>query len=162
MLTWSLQYTALSKGSISHIIGLVELEWMQPGRRSTRDPKVYWCSWRVVVIGVLAVLYGEGLLCLSLHHCLASQRIVLLILFFLLFFLSCRLIQGSRRFSRCVSGFWVGVSCSGAPEIHRCVGVLGKLSWLVMGFLPTCVEMVCASFYSVTVWLLKGFFFIPF
>ena len=26
MLTWSLQYTGLSKGPISHIIGLVELE----------------------------------------------------------------------------------------------------------------------------------------
>ena len=158
MLTWSLQYTALSKGSISHMIGLVELEWMQPGRRSTRDPKVYWCSWRVVVIGVLAVLYREGLLCLSLHYCLASKRIVLLFLFFLFSFWSCRLIQGSRRFSCCVSGFWVGVSCSGAPYIHRCIGVLRKLLGLGMGFLLTCEEMACTDFYSITVWLLKGFF----
>ena len=78
--------------------------------------------------------------------------------FFLFFFWSCRLIQGSRRFSRCVSGFWVGVSCSGAPYIHRCIGVLRKLLGLGMGFLRTCEEMVCTDFYSITVWLLKGFF----
>ena len=78
--------------------------------------------------------------------------------FFQFVFLSCRLIQGSRRFSCCVSGFWVGVSCSGAPYIHRCIGVLRKLLGLGMGFLLTCEEMVCTDFYSITVWLLTGFF----
>ena len=89
---------------------------------------------------------------------LSFQKDCFVIPFFNFFFLSCRLIQGSRRFSRCVSGFWVGVSCSGAPYIHRCIGVLRKLLGFGMGFLLTCVEMVCADFYSITVWLLKGFF----
>jgi hypothetical protein len=39
-----------------------------------------------------------------------------------------------------------------------CIGVFKKLLGLGMGFLLTCVEMVCPAFYSITVWLLKGFF----
>ena len=70
---------------------------------------------------------------------------------------SCRL--GSRRFSRCVSWFWVGVSCSVAQCIHRCIGFLRNLLGLGMGFLLTCVEMVCADLHSLAsqrifLWLL--------
>ena len=98
MLTWSLQYTALSKGSISLTFGLAELEWKQPGQGSTGDPQVYLvflescCEWRIRF----------------LPSCMKK--------------VNWRLIEGSRRVCRYARGFrWNAHhqgGCTNDPQVY--------------------------------------------
>ena len=94
---------------------------MQPGRRSTRDPQVYWCSWRVVVIGEwgpCCLVWRRFALPLT-PSLFSFQKDCFVCPFFRLFFLSCRLMQGSRGFSCYARGCFLFRSTRD-PQVYWC------------------------------------------